>query len=445
MRIDYYNKSKESNKYKVLRGFMDYKIVKEEELLVGDIVSVSPGEDISFDCLMVKGDALRVDESFVTGEPSEIKGKLQMCQAAFEQQLQEGNFARRGRENIPSPLILAESTVLEGSASVLVIALGVKSSSHVFKKKLGCPIKQSLKSKWTEFCHFASSFITSTQITCILILLILIFHSKMPSYSIEGEQALLNIFEALEIFLCMSVACIPISFVKIKHDIWSKFCYNLSENYKCSIRKFSTFNKLAAIDRILIPVEEFLFKDLASVFSYSHLSGTHIVHPNKASTKGTVLDEVKASRAREIIQNLVTMVYCNCLRNCPYMAVETFLHLSVFNEKTNLKVQTRIKFLKKEESNKLSCQTVNILARDFQVKKEYGFSLIKFGCDLSRITHIHNLETDQVTPLAINRKLELEAEIELNYKTKGLFPSILAYKELGDTESCGDQCSMSDL
>lgn len=56
MRIDYFNKSYESYKYKVLRGFMNHQSINEEELIVGDIVALQPGETVNFDCLMVKGD-----------------------------------------------------------------------------------------------------------------------------------------------------------------------------------------------------------------------------------------------------------------------------------------------------------------------------------------------------------------------------------------------------
>ncbi len=53
MRIDYFNKSYESNTYKVLRGFMNYCTLNEEELIVGDIVLLNAGEKVNFDCIMV--------------------------------------------------------------------------------------------------------------------------------------------------------------------------------------------------------------------------------------------------------------------------------------------------------------------------------------------------------------------------------------------------------
>jgi len=40
MRIDYFNKSYESYRYKVLRGFMSHESINEEELIVGDIVAL---------------------------------------------------------------------------------------------------------------------------------------------------------------------------------------------------------------------------------------------------------------------------------------------------------------------------------------------------------------------------------------------------------------------
>jgi magnesium-transporting ATPase (P-type) len=85
LRIDYYNKSIESRKYKVLRGFMNYEIINEEELLVGDIVSLTTGEHVSFDCLMVKGEYLKVDENVYRGDTSAfLKRKYQVCLAAYQ-------------------------------------------------------------------------------------------------------------------------------------------------------------------------------------------------------------------------------------------------------------------------------------------------------------------------------------------------------------------------
>lgn len=63
---------------------MNYETLNEEQLMVGDIVALQPGEHVSFDCLMVKGEYLKVDESILKGETTSFpKRKYDVCVAAY--------------------------------------------------------------------------------------------------------------------------------------------------------------------------------------------------------------------------------------------------------------------------------------------------------------------------------------------------------------------------
>lgn len=242
-------------------------------------------------------------------------------------------------------MILAGSKVNEGCASVLVIGLGEKSSSHKYKKLAGCPIEMSLDHEWTEFCDFTKNFVKVTQFICLVVGIILLIHSFMQLDHLDKENSWFTLFETIELTLCLSVACIPTGYVKVRHDLWSRYCFKLSELYKCSFNKFYTFNKLAAIDKMMIPIEDLFFKDL-SKFRFVSLTGSCQQEFKDKSGKLRVTDFIKGNRAKELVENITTMVYCSCKRNCPEKAMETFLHYNVFGslDKTNLLVQTRIKF-----------------------------------------------------------------------------------------------------
>lgn len=89
-----------------------------QDVLVGDLALLEPGEIIPCDGVLVAGHNVRCDESGATGESDAIK------KVTPEEALEDW---RVDRETKKDPFIISGSKVLEGVGQYVVIAVGQKS------------------------------------------------------------------------------------------------------------------------------------------------------------------------------------------------------------------------------------------------------------------------------------------------------------------------------
>ncbi|KAI8138052.1 PMCA-type calcium-translocating P-type ATPase [Fennellomyces sp. T-0311] len=99
------NAKKEDRPVKVLRGGIARQ-VNIQQVVVGEVMFLEPGDMVTVDCVYIEGHNLRCDESTATGESHAVKK----------------NTDSRG-----DCIILSGSKVLQGVAKVVVIAVGVNS------------------------------------------------------------------------------------------------------------------------------------------------------------------------------------------------------------------------------------------------------------------------------------------------------------------------------
>ena len=78
-----------------------------KDLLVGDIMCVSPGEIFPVDCILIKGGWLSIDESAITGESKLLRREIQ-----------------RAGNNDSIPFLVSGGRVCEGNGVVLICAVG---------------------------------------------------------------------------------------------------------------------------------------------------------------------------------------------------------------------------------------------------------------------------------------------------------------------------------
>eukprot|EP00923_Selenidium_pygospionis_P000681 GHVN01001070.1.p1 GENE.GHVN01001070.1~~GHVN01001070.1.p1 ORF type:complete len:1202 (-),score=114.93 GHVN01001070.1:1704-5309(-) len=117
------------------------------ELLVGDLIQLEIGEEVPADCVASSSHNLAVDESCLTGESRSLtKYEFERCKghSTF-------NTATENIANIPSPIVLAGSTVVSGEAKLVVIAVGVQSQIGQIYQKLSfdpepTPLQKKLNS-----------------------------------------------------------------------------------------------------------------------------------------------------------------------------------------------------------------------------------------------------------------------------------------------------------
>ncbi|RNA28504.1 plasma membrane calcium-transporting ATPase 3 isoform X2, partial [Brachionus plicatilis] len=94
-----------------------------KDILVGDICQIFYGHLIPADGLVVESNDLKVDESSLTGETNLIK------------------------KSVERPMLFSGTHVMEGSAKMLVTAVGINSQSGIIMSLLGANKKQSLAKK----------------------------------------------------------------------------------------------------------------------------------------------------------------------------------------------------------------------------------------------------------------------------------------------------------
>ena len=89
-----------------------------QDVLVGDLALLEPGEIIPCDGVLVAGHNVRCDESGATGESDAIK------KVTPDEALEDWKV---NRETKKDPFIISGSKVLEGVGEYIVIAIGPKS------------------------------------------------------------------------------------------------------------------------------------------------------------------------------------------------------------------------------------------------------------------------------------------------------------------------------
>ncbi|KAI9244218.1 PMCA-type calcium-translocating P-type ATPase [Helicostylum pulchrum] len=99
------NAKKEDRPVKVLRGGLSQQI-HIQDIVVGDIMFIEPGDVLNVDCLFIEGHNLRCDESAATGESKSAKKDIDL----------KGDC-----------IIISGSKITQGVAKVVVVAVGVNS------------------------------------------------------------------------------------------------------------------------------------------------------------------------------------------------------------------------------------------------------------------------------------------------------------------------------
>ena len=84
-----------------------------QEILVGDVCQIFYGHLVPADGLVIESNDLKLDESSMTGETDQIK------------------------KSVARPMLFAGTKVMEGSAKVLITAVGINSQTGIIMSLLG--------------------------------------------------------------------------------------------------------------------------------------------------------------------------------------------------------------------------------------------------------------------------------------------------------------------
>lgn len=206
----------------VIRDGME-KIIKSEELVVGDIVRFSRNSLIPADIRIIKSDHLRVNEKTITGED--------LLKEKFENKILSGNLSISDMKN----LLFKGSTVCDGSGIGVVIEVG--NSTQIGK------LLAMFKSANTRKHSFKK--MTTNIVEKYLLIFFIIIISVGMFFIISGQDVDKTFFtKAL-----FAIGCMPLSVVAI-------LSYNLIINQYAKddieIINFSVFNLVNDIDILFL-------------------------------------------------------------------------------------------------------------------------------------------------------------------------------------------------
>ena len=168
--------------------------VKAEELVPGDIVSISVGDRIGADCrlLSITSNNFRVDQAILTGE-SESVGKN-------TEKISDLKAVKQDQTN----MLFSGTTVVTGHASALVVLTGASTAIGDIQQSITAQISQPtpLKEKLNDFGDMLAKVIT---VICALVWLINIQHFNDPTHGSWAKGAIYY----LKIAVSLGVAAIP--------------------------------------------------------------------------------------------------------------------------------------------------------------------------------------------------------------------------------------------
>ena len=113
----------EGTKFTVIRNEIPDQLTSDD-LLVGDLISVTYGDVVAADLILVEGNGIKMDESALTGESHAMKKE------SYQKCLELKNKG----EEVPSPIILSGTHCIEGNGKAIVLAVGDHSQKGIIKR-----------------------------------------------------------------------------------------------------------------------------------------------------------------------------------------------------------------------------------------------------------------------------------------------------------------------
>lgn len=177
-----------------------------DEVLVGDLVLIKSGMEIAGDGLVVEGYSLQLDESSMTGETKPMnKESIDVClKKKLDIQKTKG-IDKIGHHDIPSPIILSGTKVLNGNGAMIVINVGKNSAIGKIKEIMvsGEAELTPLQMKLEKIARDIGMFGLSAAIIIFIVLVLrwIIENSIKGGVGWGKKTALEHVFEILQYFL----------------------------------------------------------------------------------------------------------------------------------------------------------------------------------------------------------------------------------------------------
>ena len=196
----------QSTKYGVIRKGVPRELLSDD-LLVGDLIKVNYGEILPADLLLIEGNAIKIDESTLTGESDPQKKNIfEKCVEEIENKV----------KNPSSNLLMSGTNVIEGSGKAIVIAIGKHSQKGIIRGTIDNASedgKTPLEQKLDDIANLIGYFgLGSAALTFVALGIKLLLE-----YIRDPEQMTLSV--AMNKILRILILCVSIIVVAIPEGL----------------------------------------------------------------------------------------------------------------------------------------------------------------------------------------------------------------------------------
>jgi len=180
----------EGTKFTVIRNGSPEQLTSDD-LLVGDLISVTYGDVVSADLILVEGNGIKMDESALTGESDAMK----------KEPYQKCLELKKNGEKVPSPIILSGTHCIEGNGKAIVLAVGDHSQKGIIKRtvynaqeKSQTPLEQKLD-KIAEIIGYFGLIAGIVTLVALFIRFAVKFSIEMKEYNKDSKlESILTAF-----------------------------------------------------------------------------------------------------------------------------------------------------------------------------------------------------------------------------------------------------------
>ena len=232
--FDVLNKIKDSRPVKVMRkdsnGEIGVYLIEKQDVVLGDIVRLEPGDEIPADGRLLESISLRVDESDFTGEPYVNK---YADEALFDA---EATYA--------SNFMLRGSTVIEGSAVMQVVAVGVDTEEgHGVKRASeGSDVETPLNQQLDQLGRMMSK--TSFVLASLIIVGRLLYYALSGDLTAEDTTWI----DILQFLLSSVMIAVTLIVVAVPEGLPMSVTVSLAMSMRRMLKEKSLVRKLHACE-----------------------------------------------------------------------------------------------------------------------------------------------------------------------------------------------------
>ena len=259
-------------------------LIKQSDLLVGDIVILSGGDSVPADWLVVEANLqAQVDESYLTPDINPVPKKaMMMFEENFEKKSNDNKTSEESYDS-PDPFLLASTLVFAGRMKALVWAVG--NNTYVRSRNLHSPYYTMMGEYTTVLQSKIDRIVNSIGrygfIFWVIALLWIIFRLWWMRISEDTSSVFLNnlsffwaLFYSLIYFLVLLLILIPTSLAKAVDCVIVYSINRLSNENVICLTKTAPEN-MAKINQLWIEKGGWLTSQKMEVLHIDTLDGVH--------------------------------------------------------------------------------------------------------------------------------------------------------------------------